>query len=458
MGVLEWYESIWGTQGQKQSAVQTMPAFIAEESLELYWKSLPENVTSDPGVKAAYQAQKVKVAGLHAGIENPLGPVILGMLNDWKEKVAKYDIDNPANASEKLAGLAADVLAISAAAGVIELTLGALPNGEGAVASMKVSDTMKWLGFGAVVTAVAHDPVKIGLLRPYQDSLEAHFRNRRPMDMQLFQAYKTRELSPSKPTLEELNDDKAIDKIEAENQEFYDREIAKWGYSEWFAGALARSATVTLNFSQLSALARQGLLSRGLAAYSLWGQGLDRVVMKPALDALMEQNKIANYEGFRAQIEPAYVEGIVSEAELVEYWGKINVPADVQAAMLPRFRKKRQAFLTKSENGAPAKERDLTLTQVQQAYEAELLDRARAQNMILDLGYSKDETDILLTLADMRKKLPGATKLKRLPLTDYEKAHKNGLISLDEVLARMKGEYTAEDIDLERKLLEIGKA
>lgn len=458
MGVLEWYESVWGAQGQRQSAVQTMPAFIAEESLELYWKSLPENVTSDPGVKAAYQAQKVKVAGLHAGIENPLKPLILGMLNDWKEKVAKYDIDNPANASEKLAGLAADVLAISAAAGVIELTLGALPNGEGTVASMKVSDTMKWLGFGAVVTAVAHDPVKIGLLRPYQDSLEAHFRNRRPGDVALFQAYKTRELSPVKVDDLAKLDDKEMDRIEADNQTVYDREIAKWGYSEWFANALSRSATATLNFSQLSALARQGLLTRGLAIYSLWGQGLDRTVMKPALDALMEQNKIANYEGFRAQIEPSYIEGIVSEAELVEYWGKINVPEDVQKAMLPRFRKKRQAYLAKQENTAPAKERDLTLSQVQQAYEAGLIDRAKAQNMILDLGYSKDETDILLTLADTRKKLPGATKLKRLPLTDYEKAQKNGLITLNDVLDRMKGEYTPQDIELERKLLEIGKA
>ena len=57
----------------------------------------------------------MKVAGVHAGIENPLKPVILGMLKDWKERVAKYDIENPEKAGEKLAGLAADVLAISAA-------------------------------------------------------------------------------------------------------------------------------------------------------------------------------------------------------------------------------------------------------------------------------------------------------------------------------------------------------
>jgi hypothetical protein len=346
----------------------------------------------------------------------------------------------------------------AAGAAVVELVVAGAPGEQGSVASAKVSQLMGWLGFGAVINAVAHDPVKISLLRPWQDALEATFHNRRPDDFALFQAYRTRELTATKATdLEEL-DDALMTKIETENQTYYDTEIAKWGYGPDFAGALARSATRTLNFSQLSALARQGLLTRGLAIYSLWGEGLDRAVMKPALDALMQQNRIANYEGFRGQIEPGFVEGYVSEEDLKAYWAKINVPADVQAFMLPRMKARRAAYAAKLEAGAQAKERDLTVAQVQQAYENELIKGSEAQNMLLDLGYGQADVTILMTIAEKRRKVPAASKLKRLPLSDYEKAHKAGLITKDAVLARMKGEYEQGDIDLEDKLLKAGKA
>lgn len=454
----DWYEKIWGFQGQVVSAERFIKDTPNIEVLESYWKDLPQNVQANATVKTAYLAQKKIVGPIHAGLENPLKPVILNLLTDWKKKLEKYDLDDPKDADKKLAGLAADVLAMSATAAAVELSLGAFPNDLGTVASMKVSDLMTWLGFGAVLTAVAHDPVKIGLLRPYQDSLEAHFRNRRPDDNFLFQAYRTRELSDQKvPNVDNITD-KIMDDIEAQNDRVFYREIAKWGYSEYFAGCLSRSATRTLNFSQLSALARQGILTRGMAIYSLWGEGLDRLVMRPALDALMQQNRIANYEGFRAQIEPAYIEGIVSEADLTDYWSKINVPEDVQAAMLPRFRKKKEAYDKKQKDSPTAKERDLTVSQVQTAYLNNLIDRTKAQNMILSMGYSQDETKVLLDMADMRRKLPGATNLKRLPLSDYEKAYKNGIIEIDQVLDRMRGEYTDYDIGLERSLLKSGKA
>jgi len=458
MGVLEWYESIWGKQGQIRDANQTMPAFTNLEAVQNYYKMLPPEVQNDPTVKALYQQRLVELDGIHAGIENPLKPLILGMLTDWKANVAKYDIEDPAKADEKLAGLAADVLAMSAAAGVLELTLGGMPNGEGFVASTKVSDLMAWLGFGAVVTAVAHDPVKIGLLRPYQDSLEAHFRNRRPGDIALFQAYRTRELSPVK--IEDLSklDDTEMNRIEKDNDEVYFREIAKWGYSEWFATALSRSATRTLNFSQLVTLARAGIYDKGLAIYSLWGEGLDRVVMPAALTAIETLRDREMYAGFRSMIEPSYVEGDISEQDLKEYWHLAGIPEKVQIWVLPRLLKRREAALQKQKGTAAQKEKDLTVSQVTQAYQAALIKRTEANNMITALGYSQAESDILLNLAETRIKAGGSAALKRLPLTDYEKAYKNKLISLDAVLLRMGGEYDIRDIALEKALLEIGKA
>jgi hypothetical protein len=453
-----WVDNIWGKHGQIQNFVHTVQSMNTEESLANYWKAQSDTVRADPGAKSAYEAQKALVSGKHAGIENPLTPLIMKMLDDWKANVAKYDIEDPAKADEKLASLAADVMSMSAAAGVVELALGAFPDGEGTVASTKVSQLMGWLGFGAVVTAVAHDPVKIGLLRPYQDLLEAQFRNRRPGDNALFQAYRTRELTPTHVDPAGDITDALLAQIETENQTYYDREIAKWGYSEWFAGALARSATRTPSFGNLTTLARQGLLTRGMAVYSLWGYGMDKLTMKPSLDALMALNDISNYAGFRTMIEPSFSSGDITEEDLVAYYDKIHVPKDVQGWILPRLRKSRAATLARQTVGAPAAQRDLTVSQIQQAYQNQLMERGPAQNAILTLGYNMDEAKILLDLAEMRRKLPAAQTLKKLTLTDYEKAYKNGLITQDKVLDRMRGEYTPQDIDLERQLLQIGKA
>lgn len=456
--IFAWWQGQIDRSRALTTATRNIESSWDKDALDKVWAELPAEVKSVDSVKSSYELQKTILGIQENGLEDPFTKYIGGALDDWLTTIKKYEAGDPAKARDNLVALSADVMKLAAGAAVLDYGLGLAPNGLGVVSSSNTKQILAWLGVGAVVTAIAHDPVKIGLLRPYQDSLEATFRNRRPDDQALFQAYKTRELTASKADDLSKLDDTLMDKIEAENQVYYDREIAKWGYSESFAGALARSATRTLNFSQLSALARQGLLTRGMAIYSLWGEGLDRVVMKPALDALLQQNEIASYDGFRAQIERGYTDGLVSEEELKSYYAKLHIPEDVQKIMLPHMKKLREDAKRKTALTAAGPQRDLTVSQVQQAYEAGLLERAKAQNMILSLGYSLDETKILLDLADTRKKLPGASKLKRLPLTDYEKAYKNKLIDQGAVLARMQGEYTTEDIALEKKLLEAGKA
>jgi hypothetical protein len=449
--------SLFADDARKRGIVAQLAAASNQTQLDAVWTTLSAKDQQDDFLKQTYNSMKGKTAA-DKEIQNPLTDLIGSSLDQWLETIKKYETNDPTKAKENLTKLSADVMKIAAGSVAVDLALGALPNGEGQVSAINTKQILAWLGVGAVVTAVAHDPVKIGLLRPYQDMLEQTFRNRRPDDFGLFQAYRTRELSPTKVGDLTKLDDTVMDDIENENDKIYYAEISKWGYSEAYAGALSRSATTTLNFSSLNALARQGLLSRGLAIYSLWGAGLDRTVMKPALDALMAQNKMASYEGFRAMVEPSYIEGDIDESDLVTYYDRIMVPKDVQLWILPRLKKKREAYALKQKTGAAVKERDLTVSQVQAAYQNALMDRARAQNMILGLGYQMDETKILLDLAELRRKLPSATSLKRLPLSDYEKAFKNKLITQDEVLERMIGEYSPGDIALEKRLLESGKA
>lgn len=462
MGIVDdfwkWVQDILTTNRKLNDATQSLRKTTNQEELDSIWNALPDEVKASGGPKLEYDMQKKIFELQKTGFSDPLQAFISGSLNSWLKEVEKYGKADPSQAKENLSKLSAHVIEIAAASATIDAIAGIAPNGLGVVSSTNTKQMLAWLGFGAVLAAVAHDPVKIGLLRPYQDQLEMTFRNRRPGDADLFLAYQQRSLSSTKIEDVDKITDELMTKIEAENEKFYDTEISKWGYSEIFSNALKDASTKTLSFGNLMALAKQGRLNRGMAIYSLWGYGLDRRLMKSALESLDQANRIANYEGFRAQIEPAYVEGIVSEADLVDYWNKISIPGDVQAAMLPRFRKKRQAYSLKMETGATPKERDLTVSQIQQAYQNDLMDRTHAQNNIISVGYSLEETKILLDLADMRRKLPGATKLKQLTLTDYEKAFKNGLLTIEDVLDRMRGEYRPEDIELERGLLEIGKA
>ena len=456
-----WWEEIKefvAGNAQVPATLATMRIIDTEDVLEEQWNNLSDRVKNDPAVKAAYETRKKQVRGKRSADGDPIEDFMTGALNEWLGTIKQYEASDPAQAKANLVKLSADVMKIAASSAAIDTLMGSAPNGLGFVSSTNTKQMLAWFGVGAVVAAVAHDPVKIGLLRPYQDTLEQTFRNRRPGDSDLFTAYQQRSLSATK--IEDVNaiTDKVMTSIETENDAYYDREIAKWGYSEYFSNALKDAATKTLSFGNLMALAKQGRLNRGMAIFSLWGYGLDRRLMKIALEALDQANETANYEGFRAQIEPAYVEGAIDEDSLLDYWGKLHIPDDVQKLMLPRFRKKREAYTLKQTTGAPAKERDLTVSQLQQAYQNQLIERVAAQNQMLTLGYNLAEVKILLDLAEQRRKLPGAQTLKRLPLTDYEKAYKNGLITQGDVLERMKGEYAPEDIDLEKQLLEIGKA
>lgn len=453
-----WIQNILSTNRKLNDATQSLRKTNNQEELDSVWNALPDDVKVSGGPKLEYDMQKKIFELQKTGFSDPLQAFISGSLDSWLKQVDKYGKADPSQAKENLSKLSAHVIEIAAASATIDAIAGIAPNGLGVVSSTNTKQMLAWLGFGAVLAAVAHDPVKIGLLRPYQDSLEQTFRNRRPGDADLFTAYQQRSLSATK--IEDVNaiTDKVMTTIETENDAYYDAEISKWGYSVYFSNALKDAATKTLSFGNLMALAKQGRLNRGMAIFSLWGYGLDRRLMKIALEALDQANETANYEGFRAQIEPAYIEGSIDEDSLLDYWKKLHIPQDVQKLMIPRFRKKREAYLLKQTTSAPAKERDLTVSQIQQGYQNMLMDRAHSQNAMLTLGYSMDEVKILLDLAEVRRKLPGAQTLKRLTLTDYEKAHKNGLITQSEVLDRMRGEYAPGDIDLERKLLEIGKA
>lgn len=454
---LGWIREQFSQDARNRAIIEQMGEAASQEALDLVYNSLTAEERERGIIKQTYNSRKGATEPMKK-ISGPLDDFLETALDGWLKQVETIGAASPEEAKAKLITITKYALEVTAGATAIDLALGALPNDMGTVSSNTTRQILTALGVSAVVAAACHDPVKIGVLRPYQDALEQTFRNRRPDDFALFQAYRTRELSPAKvEDLSKLTDD-VMTTIEAENDKYYFQEISRWGYSEWFATALSRSATYTLSFSQLVQLAHAGIYDRGLFIYSLWGAGLDKVVMRPALDALETLRDREMYSGFRSMIEPSFVEGDLSEADLKEYWTLAGVPTKVQDWVIVRLRKRRETYAAKQAGTTAAKERDLTVSQITQSFQAGVIKRVDANNMITALGFSQAESDILLNLAETRIKAKGGAALKRLPLSDYEKAQKNKQITIQDVLERMRGEYAAGDIELERKLLEIGKA
>jgi len=458
MGFLDWLRDTWSGITHNTTVLTGLDAPKTIEELDAYWNSLSDTDRALPGMQQHYESRKRNINIFQIISDDPVKQLTSAALDQWLEVIKKYENLSPEQARDNLKTLTADVMKISGSVTAAEVILTKNPWFDGEVIAGMSRRTLSWLGFGAVISAIAHDPVKIGILRPYQDSLEQTFRNRRPDDYALFQAYRTRELSPIK--IEDLSKltEAEMKRVEDDNDKIYFEQISRWGYSEAFAQSLSRSATRTLNFSQLVTLARAGIYDKGLAIYSLWGDGLDHVVMPAALTAIETLRDREMYAGFRSMIEPSYIEGDIPEEDLVAYWDLAGVPKKVQTWVLPRLKKRREAYTLKQKTGSAVKERDLTVSQITQAYQAGVIKRVDAQNTIMSLGYSIEEVTILLNLAETRIKAGGTAALKRLPLSDYEKAYKNKLINLDAVLQRMQGEYAQYDIELERKLLEVGKA
>ncbi len=453
--IQNWISGFVETQTALNGASRKLNDAKTLDELETVWKSLPRDVQAAGGVSTTYGIQKTILSAQKDGLKDPLAAFINGTLDKWVAYVQQYNNTTPENAQKVLSDLSAKAVEIFGASALIDIGLGMLPNGAGEASSTNTKELLKWVGLGAVIAAVAHDPVKIGILRPYQDNLEATFRNRRPDWKDMLKAFQQRSLSQT--VITDINEitDPLMDQIEKENSENLDSYGATWGYQQSWINIMKDAETRALSFGNLGAMARLGHYDRKLSIFSLWTYGLDRRLMYPALAALEEMRDVALYKGFRSMVEPGYVQGLIDEEDVRSYWTKILVPVDVQDWAMPRLTKSREKFLEKEQKALEGKQRDLTKADWTTAYKDGTITLDDYKVKLAALGYDDSEIDIYVKLADVKKLGAPAAATKRLPLSDYELAHRNGLLTTDQVLARMEGEYTQADIDLEKQLLEI---
>lgn len=459
MGYLDdfmtWVDNLGLRNAQVSATIATMKVIETEDVLDEQYANLRESVRNDPTVQAMYITRKSQVKGKKSGSLDPVAEFINMALGKWVSAVGDLSDITPEKSQAKLAEISAKVIEVFGASAAIDYVAGSMTMSGGDASSKNTKELLKWLGFGAVLAAVAHDPVKIGLLRPYQDHLEATFRNRRPEYMGIINAYRQRSLSTT--VVENTDDitDELMDKIETENNANMDFYGAQWGYPQKWITIEKDASTRAMTFGNLMAMARLGYYDRGMSIFSLWTYGIDRRLMKNALNAIETSRDVGMWKGFRSMVEPSYVQGLIEESDLTEYWTKILVPPDVQTWALLRLRNSRAKFAAKELKLENAASKDLTKSDWMQAYERGIISVDELKTKLSALGYDATEIDILVKLADSKKVGPASTACKHLSLSDYELAHRNGIITLDQVGARMLGEYCASDIDLEKQLLQI---
>lgn len=488
MGLNDWFagviDYVFGSvvdfvlgRDSKKDVITNIERAFSPESAQQFYDSANETVKNDPEVIQALANKKEQLKLLEtqkhdpftewvdtaiskamsfADKNDPAAKVIDMALESWIKDLQAFDNLSPEESRQKISLITARMLELFAGSAAIDIALGAVPTlNEGEASSRNTKELIKALGFGAVLAAVAHDPVKIGLLRPYQDNLEATFRNKRPDHVDILNGYKQRSLSETVITNIDEITDPLMDKIEDENNIKLYEYMAQHGYRDSWIKVLQDASTKALTFGNLSSMAKMGHYNRQLAIFSLWTYGLDRRLMYASLDALDTMRDVGLWKGFRSMVEPSYVQGLIDADDLKEYWSRILVPGPVQEWALLRLTKAREKFAAKEASTGLNKQRDLTRSDFTKAYLESIIDLAAFEAKLKQLGYDPDEISVIVKLTDNTKKTPASTKCKRLSLSDYELAHKNGILTTDQVIARLQGEYCDADIDIEKQLLAL---
>jgi hypothetical protein len=476
-GILGWIRGVIAGSDRTNNVFSALEEAAQNGELDEAYAALPQEDQDNLIIKAHIPLWRIVNSMRKSDIVNPVDAMLTFALDKWIAHVGEYKLTKPEDAKQRLVDEMKFMIGLVAQMHAAQKLLSKVPWANSPALDETIKKSMTWLGFGAVLNAIAHDPVKIGMLRPWMQNLEATFRNRSLDQVSAIEAYIQRSLSESRvvddpniPVGGEMRDvdgkqvrfydlakmrDEDMDAIEVENDAMLDLTMAKYGTTPWGVSVIQDYATKSLSFGNLSQLARMGHHQRDIALFSLWGYGLDRRLMKRSLDALETIQNVSLWKGFRSMVEPGYVQGLIDADDMKEYWTHILVPQQVQDWAMVRLTKQREKFAAKEEKQQAALNKDLTQASYLKAYKMELISGPELKTKLKDMGYDDNEASLLVAIADKEKQPGTATACKKLPLSDYELAHRNNLLTIDQVLARMNGEYCQADIDLEGQLLQI---
>jgi len=103
-------------------------------------------------------------------------------------------------------------------------------------------------------------------------------------------------------------------------------------------------------------------------------------------------------------------------------------------------------------------EKDLTKSEILRLYRENIIDRTTAKDMLISLGYDENEAELLLSLEDLKIEAEKAKEVKVLTKYDVLRAYRENVIGREEAKAMLLDlGYSKEDAELLLKIEDIKK-
>ena len=154
----------------------------------------------------------------------------------------------------------------------------------------------------------------------------------------------------------------------------------------------------------------------------------------------------------KSDILRAYRDGIITDADAIMYLNRLGYSTEEAQILLQLYKPSREA----EKRG---RTRDLTTSQILQAYRYGVIpDRAAAKRMLIQIGYSEEEAELLLKIEDTKKQIQKHERGRDLSKTDILRALKYRLISPEEakkMLVEIGYDEDEADILIANAIMEV---
>ncbi|KYK27423.1 hypothetical protein AYK26_06990 [Euryarchaeota archaeon SM23-78] len=292
------------------------------------------------------------------------------------------------------------------------------------------------LGLSAATAATFQSPVRVGLFRNLDYYYNEKFRSQKLKEAQAYDGVRYREfltesewaafegnIDLPKP-IEEMTPEEiaswaatasqAVDAVESTNTGRF-MDAMRWlGYRDDDMLLQDRASKHAPNLTMLRQMAMRGFFDAKFMARACFKGGFDNWAIKPTLNFLAYMAQEGVWVGYREAAQMAFRKGLIDEAELRTILKRIHVPSMLVEPIIVT----QKAMMIHSE-------RELTMTQIINAYLKGVYTRNECLIELKNLGYTEELAEILI-----KSKEATSQPLSRLPtLAQFSRAFREGIIS-----------------------------
>ena len=209
-------------------------------------------------------------------------------------------------------------------------------------------------------------------------------------------------------------------------------------FNSWGIDAVKEPKTLTK--SEILKLYKYRQIDKNTAIGYLTQLGYPKDVADMLLATVDMQSKTESKELTQSKLEQAFINGVISGQEYLNKLLDLGYSKESAQILLEIAKKKKEP-----------RELQIRKTTITRAYSLGVISKDKATKLLSEVGYSKDQITLILSIVDAEKKPPVE---KGTTLANLRWAYKVGIITREEFIARLKEMHYSEDAIK----LEIAKA